>query len=93
MPSKRILYMNKYRLFVCLLTLLLCRVNKLFSQEWEYEVDYTECSLEEAVELPNGKIAVSSCFYRNEENCFSYDPAVLILSSDGIELNRNIFFS
>ena len=92
MPSKRILYMNKYRLFVCLLTLLLCRVNKLFSQEWEYEVDYTECSLEEAVELPNGNIAVSSYFYRNEENCFSYDPAVLILSSDGIELNRNIFF-
>jgi len=92
MFNKNFFIMNKYRLFVCLLTLLLCRVNKLFSQEWEYEVDYTECSLEEAVELPNGNIAVSSYFYRNEENCFSYDPAVLILSSDGIELNRNIFF-
>ena len=71
--------------------LLFGRVNMLFSQEWEYEVE-DPWILSKAVELPNGNIAVSSFFYRNEGYCLSYDPAVLILSSDGIELNRNIFF-
>ena len=79
------------KLATLFVALLLCRVNKLFSQEWEYEVE-DPWILSKAVELPNGNIAVSSFFYRNEGNCLSYDPAVLILSSDGIELNRNIFF-
>ncbi len=84
--------MNKnILLIIMLLTLLFGRVNMLFSQEWEYEVE-DPWILSKAVELPNGNIAVSSFFYRNEGNCLSYDPAVLILSSDGIELNRNIFF-
>ena len=88
----KIAVMNKnILLIIMLLTLLFGRVNKLFSQEWEYEVE-DPWILSKAVELPNGNIAVSSFFYRNEGNCLSYDPAVLILSSDGIELNRNIFF-
>ena len=88
----KIAVMNKnILLIIMLLTLLFGRVNKLFSQEWEYEVE-DPWILSKAVELPNGNIAVSSFFYRNEGNCLSYDPAVLILSSDGIELNRNIVF-
>ena len=88
----KIAVMNKnILLIIMLLTLLFGRVNMLFSQEWEYEVE-DPWILSKAVELPNGNIAVSSFFYRNEGNCLSYDPAVLILSSDGIELNRNIFF-
>ena len=56
------------------------------------ELFSTENNSAVGIRTMNGNIAVSSFFYRNEGNCLSYDPAVLILSSDGIELNRNIFF-
>ena len=71
-----ILYMNKYRLFVCLLTLLLCRVNMLLSQEWEYSLEYGPYDNEmlkliNPLELSDGNIAIASFnHYRRGNSSF-----------------------
>ena len=82
-----------------MLTLLLCRVNMLFSQEWEYSLEYGPYDNEmlmliDPLELSDGNIAIASCnIYRNENSLFFYstNPAIVILSSDGNELAKRVF--
>ena len=89
----------KYKLLLCLLTLLFCRVNKLFSQEWEYSLEYGPYDNEmlffcEPTELSDGNIAVASYYSYKRANTpyiYSKDPAVVILSSNGEELARCVF--
>ncbi|MBR5604084.1 MAG: T9SS type A sorting domain-containing protein, partial [Bacteroidales bacterium] len=92
--------MNKnILLIIMLLTLLFCRVNKLFSQEWEYSLEYGPYDNEmlffcEPTELSDGNIAVASYYSYKRANTpyiYSKDPAVVILSSNGEELARCVF--
>ena len=80
-----------------ILTLLLCRVNIVFSQEWEFkEIGVGDERLYpgEVVELSNGNFLVSSSFsYRSGAGDFySEHPALMLMSSDGNEIVRNSFF-
>ena len=96
----KIAVMNKnILLIIMLLTLLLCRVNMLFSQEWEYSLEYGPYDNEmlkliNPLELSDGNIAIASFnHYRRGNSSFFYsaDPAIVILSSDGNELARRVF--
>ena len=96
----KIAVMNKnILLIIMLLTLLFCRVNKLFSQEWEYSLEYGPYDNEmlffcEPTELSDGNIAVASYYSYKRANTpyiYSKDPAVVILSSNGEELARCVF--
>lgn len=84
---------------ITLLTLLLCGVNNLFSQEWEYFLqlndDDEELTFNRPMVLSNGNIAISSCYFYRKSGTgryYSTDPAVTIVSSDGEELVRKNFF-
>ena len=90
---------SKSYLFLTILILLLCRVNIAFSQEWEYSLQYTSTDDErlyfyDTREMSNGNIGVASSFrYRSGYGDFySAHPAVVLLSSDGVEIARNSFF-
>ena len=83
-----------------LLTLLFCRVNIAFSQEWEaickYSLDYDTCAYfyDDAMELSNDMILVnSSMSYKSGFGDFySAQPALTVLSSSGKEIVRKDYF-
>ena len=93
--------MNKIlKLLLTLSILLLCGVNSVFSQEWEYLKEYsssdnTEFSFWETVELSDGNICVTSLeyIYRSGMGDFySGHPAIMKISADGKYLCKNNFF-
>ena len=56
------------KMFITLTTLLLCRVVNVYSQEWEYSLDYyadddKSFSFVEVKELSNGNICIASIEY------------------------------
>ena len=93
--------MNKnILLIIMLLTLLFGRVNNIISQEWETvyynDPDVSWCYYNEAIELSNGNILVTSISKpRNMNNDPQYhfyhsmQPLLSLFSPDGDELYRN----
>ena len=93
------LIMSYKKLLFCILTLLFCGVNMLFSQEWEYLLENNpsadECfNFYDAIEMSDGNVAVaSSFFYRSGYGDFySAHPAVALFSSKGEPNAKNHFF-
>ena len=83
--TRKLIFMNT-KLFT-LLVLLLCRVVNVYSQEWEYSLDYyadddKRFSFVEVKELSNGNICVASIeYYRSGAGDFySCHPAVSLFS-------------
>ena len=90
--------MNK-KIFLTLTFLLLCGSVSIFSQEWEYSLDYADSDdkrfyVVDAIELSDGNIAVASKYHFRSGygDFYSCHPAILLLSSDGEEIARNVFF-
>ena len=93
----KIAVMNKnILLIIMLLTLLFGRVNMLFSQEWEYSLEYGPYDNEmlkliNPLELSDGNIAIASFnHYRRGNSSFFYsaDPAIVILSSSTYPIHK-----
>ena len=90
----------KFKITLITLTLLFCGVNDVYSQEWEYSLQYNSADNERfsfyhPLELSNGNICVSSAYYKYRSgygDFYSANPAVVMLSQDGEELARNSFF-
>ena len=89
--------MNKNNIIsiITLLTLLLCGVNSVVSQEWEAvyyndDIELQKYYYNETTELSNGNVLVASGYYiRNSiANFCASHPALALISSDGKELCR-----
>ena len=83
---------------ITLLTLLFCGVNSVFSQEWEVEYHYLKNNdfayeYDEAIELSNGNVLVTSmyCLQNKNGDYVSTQPALSLISSEGVELCRKEF--
>ena len=79
--------------------LLLCRINIIFSQEWQHAIEadtleyYAFC--ENATELSNGNLIIPTGYFIRgslQETHYSVSPSTILLSKDGKELARNNFF-
>ena len=92
--------MNKYYLRLTMtLILLLCRINVVFSQEWEVNVETTnvdtsQFKFSDVLELSNSNYLVSSRLsYRSGVGDFySNHPATMLLSSNGTILDKEEYF-
>ena len=79
--------------------LLLCRINVVFSQEWQCSIVADDLEyydfLDQITELSNGNLLIPTGHYIREstqEYWYSLSPAVTLLSEDGEILAQNNFF-
>lgn len=89
---------HKFTIKTTMLILLLCRISIVISQEWQFSVESDALEgygiTSNVTELSNGNLLIpcNHSIRNNPEEYATTSPSIILLSKDGKELARNIFF-